>query len=48
MGYLIGGILMLGAAAVAYFLGVAAERRSLEAVAELDAPNAPRAAPHEL
>ena len=38
-GYLLGGVLMLGAAAVAAALGVAAERRSLEAVAELDAPS---------
>jgi MFS family permease len=33
-GYLVGGALMLGAAAVAAFLGVAAEGKSLEALAE--------------
>jgi MFS family permease len=41
LGYAVGGLLMIGAAAVAALLGVAAERRSLEALAALDAPEPP-------
>jgi MFS family permease len=41
VGYAVGGLLMLAAAAVAALLGVAAERRSLEALAALDAPERP-------
>lgn len=39
-GYIIGGLLMLGAAVVALLLGLSAENKSLEQIAELDRPGA--------
>ena len=35
-GYILGGVLMLGAAGVAFVLGLSAERQSLEQIAEFD------------